>query len=116
MWLTLGSNNSGTGDAVDLSFIESLTNCTNLRILGLDDNGFGGILPDSFTSLWAQLRYLVAGRNQFVGNIQAGISKYVNLIELGLEQNVVINMNLISLTLHFQLNTYFKIFFEIYLH
>lgn len=38
-----GSNNLGTGDAGDLSFIESLTNCNNLRIMALNDNGFGGV-------------------------------------------------------------------------
>ncbi|KAK2635090.1 hypothetical protein Ddye_029882 [Dipteronia dyeriana] len=86
-WLNFGDNNLGTGVSGDTSFVDSLTNCTRLQILGLYSNGFGGVLHDSFTNLSTQLRILEAGGNQFVGIIPAGISKFVNLVDLGLEQN-----------------------------
>ncbi|KAL5799599.1 hypothetical protein ACOSQ4_032483 [Xanthoceras sorbifolium] len=86
-WLNFGDNNLGTGVAGDTSFVDSLTNCTSLQILGLYSNGFGGVLPNSFKNLSTQLRLLEAGGNQFVGNIPAGLSNFVNLVDLGLEQN-----------------------------
>ncbi|KAL5732828.1 hypothetical protein ACOSQ2_032520 [Xanthoceras sorbifolium] len=86
-WMNLGDNNLGTGDAGDLSFVDSLTNCTKLKALGLQLNGFGGVLPNSITNLSTQLTYLHAGGNQFVGNIPPGISNYVNLLSLSLQKN-----------------------------
>ncbi|KAH9767030.1 hypothetical protein KPL71_011136 [Citrus sinensis] len=44
-------------------------------------------LADSFTNLSTKLRILDAGGNQFAGDIPAGIPKYFNLIQLGLDRN-----------------------------
>ncbi|KAG5533503.1 hypothetical protein RHGRI_027622 [Rhododendron griersonianum] len=86
--LNLGRNNLGSGDAGDLSFIDSLTNCSKLELLGFDGNSFGGVLPTSIANLSSHLQGLAAGRNQIVGNIPAGISTFVNLVAFGLEENL----------------------------
>ncbi|XP_058181809.1 probable LRR receptor-like serine/threonine-protein kinase At3g47570 [Rhododendron vialii] len=88
VWLNLGDNNLGSADARDLRFIDSLTNCSKLQKLAFAGNGFGGVLPTSIANLSSHLNLLVAGRNQLVGNIPAGISTLVNLAALGLEENL----------------------------
>lgn len=40
-----------------------------------------------YTNLSTKLRILDAGGNQFAGDIPAGIPKYFNLIQLGLDRN-----------------------------
>ncbi|XP_058181813.1 probable LRR receptor-like serine/threonine-protein kinase At3g47570 [Rhododendron vialii] len=85
--LNLGKNNLGSGDASDLTFIDSLTNCSKLQIFGFYENGFGGVLPTSIANLSSHLNFLGAGRNQLVGTIPVGISNFVNLDTLGLEEN-----------------------------
>ncbi|XP_058181799.1 probable LRR receptor-like serine/threonine-protein kinase At3g47570 [Rhododendron vialii] len=86
--LSLGENNLGSGDASDLSFIDSLTNCSKLQRLGFDENGFGGVLPTTIVNLSSHLNSLAAGRNQLVGSIPAAISNFINLDALGLEENL----------------------------
>ncbi|KAH7839874.1 hypothetical protein Vadar_009869 [Vaccinium darrowii] len=87
-WLNLGENNLGSGDASDLMFIDSLTNCSKLQILAFPRNGFGGVLPTSIANLSSNLIQLLAGANQLVGSIPVGISNFVNLTTLGLEENI----------------------------
>ncbi|XP_058181818.1 probable LRR receptor-like serine/threonine-protein kinase At3g47570 [Rhododendron vialii] len=88
LWrLNLVENNLGSGDASDLRFIDSLTNCSKLEILGFNENGFGGVLPTSIANLSSHLNTLAAGENQLVGPIPVGISNLVNLNTLGLEGN-----------------------------
>ncbi|KAH7548387.1 hypothetical protein JRO89_XS14G0112400 [Xanthoceras sorbifolium] len=82
----------GNGDAGDLSFVDSLTNCTKLEALGLDVNGFGGVLPNSITNLSTQLKGLELGTNQLVRNIPAGelpmtLGNYLRLEVLLLSSN-----------------------------
>ncbi|XP_058181810.1 putative receptor-like protein kinase At3g47110 [Rhododendron vialii] len=86
--LNLGKNNLGSGDAGDLTFIDSLTNCSKLQGLGFDGNGFGGVLPTTIVNLSSHLNVLAVGRNQLVGSIPAGISNFINLDALGLEANL----------------------------
>ncbi|KAF7131735.1 hypothetical protein RHSIM_Rhsim09G0175500 [Rhododendron simsii] len=86
-YLNLGRNNLGSGDARDLSFIDSFTNCSMLQSFNFYANGFGGVLPTSIANLSSLLNRLVAGRNQLVGSIPAGISNFVNLDMLALEGN-----------------------------
>ncbi|XP_058187005.1 putative receptor-like protein kinase At3g47110 [Rhododendron vialii] len=86
-YLNLGRNNLGSGDAHDLSFIDSFTNCSMLQSFNFYANGFGGVLPTSIANLSSLLNRLLAGRNQLVGSIPAGISNFVNLDVLGLEGN-----------------------------
>ncbi|KAJ8770238.1 hypothetical protein K2173_011774 [Erythroxylum novogranatense] len=85
--LNLLDNSLGSRSANDLFFLTSLKNCTNLEILGLDANNFGGVLPTSLTNLSSRLTMLYLGENYFTGNIPAGLHKLVNLSVLDMELN-----------------------------
>ncbi|KAH7839233.1 hypothetical protein Vadar_001522 [Vaccinium darrowii] len=87
-WLNFGDNNLGSGDASDLRFIDSLTNCTKLRHLDFYANGYRGVLPVSIANFSGQLKMLDAGENQLVGTIPTGISNLVGLFDLNLDQNL----------------------------
>ncbi|KAF7825811.1 putative LRR receptor-like serine/threonine-protein kinase [Senna tora] len=86
-WLNLAFNNLGSNSNSDLDFITSLENCSQLEILSLNDNKFGGILPNSIANLSTQLIHLYLGGNQLYGTIPANLGKYTDLIGLGLEFN-----------------------------
>jgi hypothetical protein len=49
---------TGIGKANELNFLNSLTNCSSLQVLGLDDDDFGAVLPNSIANLSSQLRTL----------------------------------------------------------
>ncbi|KAE9466583.1 hypothetical protein C3L33_01530, partial [Rhododendron williamsianum] len=66
VWLNVGRNNLGSGDAGDLRFVESLTNCSKLEILGFGENGFGGVLPTSIANL---SKYGIGGRTSIEGDV-----------------------------------------------
>ncbi|KAJ8770204.1 hypothetical protein K2173_011545 [Erythroxylum novogranatense] len=85
--LNLEENSLGSRSANDVAFLTSLKNCTNLEILSLDANNFGGVLPTSLTNLSSRLNKLTLGRNYFTGSIPAGLNKLVNLSALGMEYN-----------------------------
>ncbi|KAJ9694956.1 hypothetical protein PVL29_010443 [Vitis rotundifolia] len=85
--LAVFSNYLGSGEANDLSFVSSLTNCTRLKILFLSDNNFGGVLPYSLGNLSTQLQWLSFAANQISGNIPTGIGNLVNLIALDMHKN-----------------------------
>ncbi|KAF7825814.1 putative LRR receptor-like serine/threonine-protein kinase [Senna tora] len=85
--LNLAINSLGSSSSSDLDFITSLENCTQLKILGLDHNKFGGSLPNSIANLSTQLIQLFLGGNQFYGTIPTTLGKYTKLVALGLESN-----------------------------
>ena len=80
-------NNLGNGEVDGLNFLSSLANCTNLEVLGLSENNFGGELHNSIGNLSTQLKILTLGYNLIHGNIPAEIENLVNLSLLGLEGN-----------------------------
>ncbi|CAL5424567.1 unnamed protein product [Camellia sinensis] len=62
-WFNVLDNDLGSGRPYDLSFITSLTNCSQIEFLDIADNRFGGVLPsyrqsvhpiDEVTCLWKQ--------------------------------------------------------------
>ncbi|THG22013.1 hypothetical protein TEA_003094 [Camellia sinensis var. sinensis] len=62
-WFNVLDNDLGSGRPDDLSFITSLTNCSQIEFLDIADNRFGGVLPsyrqsvnpiDEVTCLWKQ--------------------------------------------------------------
>ncbi|KAM7469458.1 hypothetical protein LguiA_007641 [Lonicera macranthoides] len=79
----------GTNATDDLSFITFLSNCTNLHALGLDDNNFGGEIPNSIGNLSVQLNALALGNNHISGIIPAAIESLVNLYSLQLNNNLL---------------------------
>ncbi|GMN65947.1 hypothetical protein TIFTF001_035008 [Ficus carica] len=68
-WLDLGDTYLGSAKADDLKFITSLTNCSSLRHLYLDNSNFGGELPDSVGNLSTQIESLSLAFNPISGNI-----------------------------------------------
>ncbi|KAK9127947.1 hypothetical protein Syun_016744 [Stephania yunnanensis] len=86
-WLGLDNNHLGSGGEGDLNFITSLSNCKSLDTLQINDNRFGGVLPDSISNLTTQLTILILGRNQIHGRIPTGIRNLINLHRLGMENN-----------------------------
>ncbi|XVF83941.1 hypothetical protein PTKIN_Ptkin16aG0534900 [Pterospermum kingtungense] len=70
--LLIDYNYLGSGKAGDLDFISSLTNCTQLQMLCLQLNRFGGALPSSVANLSTQLQILYMAENQiYAGNISS---------------------------------------------
>ncbi|KAJ9175876.1 hypothetical protein P3X46_014384 [Hevea brasiliensis] len=70
----------GNGGASDLNFLSSLTNATNLRVLVVGDNNFGGMLPERIGNFSTTLEIMRFNDNHIVGNIPAGLQNLINLI------------------------------------
>ncbi|KAM7473834.1 hypothetical protein LguiB_021077 [Lonicera macranthoides] len=85
----IGDNLLGTNATENLSFITSLSNCTNLHILLLDNNNFGGEIPSSIGNLSVQLKSLDLGSNHISGIIPAAIENLANLYTLHLDSNLL---------------------------
>ncbi|KAG8378640.1 hypothetical protein BUALT_Bualt07G0006400 [Buddleja alternifolia] len=77
--LNIGFNHLGSGDQDDLKFITSLTNCSNLDVLHLAKNQFGGIFPVSIANLSTKLTELHLSENPIYGTIPREISNLQNL-------------------------------------
>ncbi|XP_066161686.1 probable LRR receptor-like serine/threonine-protein kinase At3g47570 isoform X2 [Oryza sativa Japonica Group] len=86
-FLSFDTNQLIATTAEDWKFMTFLTNCTRLRILDLQDNMLGGVLPTSVSNLSAQLQLLYVGFNKISGNIPFGISNLVGLNQLQLANN-----------------------------
>ncbi|KAM7469538.1 hypothetical protein LguiA_007721 [Lonicera macranthoides] len=85
----IANNHLGTNATDDLSFITSLSNCTNVRTLAIDINNFGGEIPSSIGNFSVQLNVLGIGHNHISGIIPAAIESLVNLYVLQLENNLL---------------------------
>ncbi|KAJ9160282.1 hypothetical protein P3X46_025696 [Hevea brasiliensis] len=77
----------GSDTSQDLSFITSLSNCSNLEILSFAKNNFGGVLPAALANLSTKLSLLGAGGNRISGRLPSEVGNLVNLYALGLEEN-----------------------------
>ncbi|KAL9427091.1 hypothetical protein AB3S75_033810 [Citrus x aurantiifolia] len=86
-YLNLVFSNLGSGESDEMRFMDSLANCSKLRVLGLGGNQFRGALPHSIGNLSSQLQILDLGYNQFHGSIPSGIGNLVNLYSLEMEEN-----------------------------
>ncbi|CAM8949318.1 unnamed protein product [Rhodiola kirilowii] len=80
-------NNIGSGKIDDLEFLSSFANLSNLEGLGLTDNQFGGVIPQSVGNLSLSLQRLALGRNRIYGSIPVQIGNLINLTLLGIESN-----------------------------
>ncbi|KAL7253389.1 hypothetical protein ACSBR1_007844 [Camellia fascicularis] len=86
-WLSISSNQLGSGEADDLNFISSLINATNLQVLGVNLNNFGGELPESIGNLSGNLQVLYLDNNKIFGSIPPGIVNLVGLQSLYMQVN-----------------------------
>ncbi|XP_062017717.1 probable LRR receptor-like serine/threonine-protein kinase At3g47570 [Rosa rugosa] len=80
-------NHLGSGNQGDLSFVSELMNATQLRLLILGFNNFGGTLPTSISNLSTSLEWLWVQGNQLHGSIPTGLVNLVNLQSLALSVN-----------------------------
>ncbi|KAK2968946.1 hypothetical protein RJ640_029753 [Escallonia rubra] len=87
--LGLNANQFGSNKPDDLSFIDSLTNCTNLRELLLIKNQFGGVLPGCIANLSSKLEKLWLGSNEISGSIPQEIGSLNNLYLLEIGNNMI---------------------------
>ncbi|EEF28405.1 serine-threonine protein kinase, plant-type, putative, partial [Ricinus communis] len=78
-WLLLTSNYLGNGKVDDLSFLYSLTNSSELEILGINGNYFGGSIPSVICNFSTSLIYLFMDNNHLTGSIPSGIGNLVSL-------------------------------------
>ncbi|KAM7466619.1 hypothetical protein LguiB_014181 [Lonicera macranthoides] len=85
--LILESNSLGRGDADDLNFLSSLTNCTMLETFSVAINRLGGTLPSSVGNLSIKLRSFGVADNQMYGEIPLGFGNLANLESLLLGYN-----------------------------
>ncbi|KAM3223750.1 hypothetical protein ACQJBY_057238 [Aegilops geniculata] len=85
--LSLGINQFMATTVQDWEFMTLLTNCTRLRILNLQYNMLGGVLPSSVANLSAQLQVLYVGANEISGKIPSGIGNLIQINRLQLAGN-----------------------------
>ncbi|KAK3424382.1 hypothetical protein EUGRSUZ_F01162, partial [Eucalyptus grandis] len=90
-WLSLHKNKFGRGHLEDLSFICSLTNSTELEVVDIGSNKFGGALPNCLGNLSTNMKALVANLNKIFGEFPEEIGNLFSGVipsNLGNLQNV----------------------------
>ncbi|KAI5344753.1 hypothetical protein L3X38_012630 [Prunus dulcis] len=86
--LVLNQNHLGSGEfGRDLGFLCDLANATRLKVLGVNINNFGGVLPQCIANLSSSLDRFYVSDNRLVGSIPNGIGNLVNLESLYLSMN-----------------------------
>ncbi|WOG85687.1 hypothetical protein DCAR_0104878 [Daucus carota subsp. sativus] len=86
--LSLGQNSLGDNMRPgDLSFLDSLVNCTRLRVLAFDDNNLGGKFPNSIVNLSTTMEKLGLYGNHIYGSIPREIGKLKNMNLLAFANN-----------------------------
>ncbi|KAJ0960073.1 hypothetical protein J5N97_000132 [Dioscorea zingiberensis] len=85
--LTLDVNQFQASDAKDLSFIDSLVNCSNLQGFSIADNDLGGVLPQSLANFSKELQFLFLDNNHFSGIIPHGIENLISLTDMAFDDN-----------------------------
>ncbi|XP_031257535.1 probable LRR receptor-like serine/threonine-protein kinase At3g47570 [Pistacia vera] len=87
-FLHLASNHIQSSDADQMNFMNSLANCSNLRVLSISENQFRGPLPHSIANFSrTKLQHLDVGVNDFYGTIPSGIGCLLNLTSLRMNSN-----------------------------
>jgi Leucine-rich repeat (LRR) protein len=89
IFLSIFLNHLGNGGTNDLSFLCSLTNATNLMILDINGNNFGGELPKCIGNFSTTLASFYLDNNKISGNIPAEIGNLINLEDLRMWNNTL---------------------------
>ncbi|KAF9667522.1 hypothetical protein SADUNF_Sadunf15G0031900 [Salix dunnii] len=87
--INFGSNPLGDENGSDLTFLTSLTNCSNLRLVCFYKNRLTGVLPISIANLSTNLYWLQLHTNYLTGNIPVEIENLKNLEYLALAGNML---------------------------
>ncbi|XP_058210564.1 putative receptor-like protein kinase At3g47110 [Rhododendron vialii] len=87
-WISLGYNNFETKGSDGLAFLSSLSNCSNLEWVLLENGTFGGVLPDYVGNLSISVYALGLAGNKLYGSIPSTIENLVNLVALTLTVNL----------------------------
>ena len=85
--LSVQENDLGNDEDDDLSFLYTLSNSSKLESLAINDNNFGGVLPDIITNFSTKLKEMTFGSNLTRGSIPDGIGYLISLEALGFEAN-----------------------------
>ncbi|KAI9088578.1 hypothetical protein K1719_029692 [Acacia pycnantha] len=85
--LELSDNSLGSNSSKDWEFLNSLSNCSELEMLYLEQNNFGGHLPKSIGNLSTKLTLLGLSQNQICGRIPMELGNLINLTMLHIEMN-----------------------------
>ncbi|KAL6654824.1 hypothetical protein ACP70R_008289 [Stipagrostis hirtigluma subsp. patula] len=86
-WLQLVENFLHSEESVGWEFLRALTNCSQLKFLGLSENNFSGVLPDSLSNLSISLTDLYLEDNKISGSIPKDIGNLISLESLILYKN-----------------------------
>ncbi|XP_058198324.1 putative receptor-like protein kinase At3g47110 [Rhododendron vialii] len=84
---TVSGNQLETDEAEGFSFLNSLTNCSNLKFVGIGGNRFKGELPTSIANFSTTLQVIEAEDNQISGSIPEGITNLIGLMRLDISGN-----------------------------
>uniref|UniRef100_I1R6J7 Receptor kinase-like protein Xa21 n=1 Tax=Oryza glaberrima TaxID=4538 RepID=I1R6J7_ORYGL len=88
LWeLTLDDNQLEANSDSDWRFLDSLTNCSNLKVIGLAGNKLRGLLPGSIANLSTSMEFLSIYNNMIHGQIPQGIGNLVNLDSIYMHLN-----------------------------
>ncbi|CAL5359508.1 unnamed protein product [Camellia sinensis] len=87
--LHIAGNPLGTDKANDISFLTTLINCTNLRVLSLSNIQIGGNLPNSIGNLSSTLTWVWLDENYISGNIPQEITELVGLSYITIDTNML---------------------------
>ncbi|CAL1385250.1 unnamed protein product [Linum trigynum] len=85
-WLSVSTNSLGTGESGDLEFLSTVSNLSSLQLVALNNNNFGGSLPQSVVN-FTELSSLVVNNNKMTGKIPEGMAKLKKLEWLHLGNN-----------------------------
>lgn len=85
---SLGHNLLQTIEPRDWDFLTSLTNCSNLEILDLEQNNLEGVMPVTIANLSTKLDWITIGRNKITGTIPAGLGKYKKLTKFNIANSL----------------------------
>ncbi|XP_015579058.2 putative receptor-like protein kinase At3g47110 [Ricinus communis] len=85
--LNLGSNFLSSTTMLNLQLIDSLRNCTQLKVLKIYSNSLTGQFPSSVANLSTHLQHVCFADNSLTGRFPKGIENFQELISLSIEQN-----------------------------
>ncbi|KAM0833682.1 hypothetical protein ACQ4PT_064109 [Festuca glaucescens] len=86
-FLNLQYNNLEARDGQDWEFLNSLRNCSSLKVLSLAYNKLQGFLPESVGNLSPSLEQLLLPGNNLSGQVPQSIGKLGGLTKLSLDHN-----------------------------